>query len=157
MRKGTKVFVMRQVTVFHGAHRHTHICMHGLPNQALKTARLSVTIWKKFRRNRRARFGCAVEVGFLRVNAWLFPKGWDSFGGCCGHVWRRGCRLECGCLGSCVFAAGDWADCGLVVEAYPFRWGLGFQCSVYSRGRCCTVHDRCPGIPAGFGPEVHPG
>ena len=38
---------------FHGAHRHTHTFIHGLPNQALRTERLPVTIWKKFRRNRR--------------------------------------------------------------------------------------------------------
>ena len=43
--------------MLHGAHRHTHTSIHRLPNQALKTARLSVTIWKNFRRNRRARFG----------------------------------------------------------------------------------------------------
>ena len=43
--------------MFHGAHRHTNASMHGLLNQALRTARLSVTIWKNFRRNRRARFG----------------------------------------------------------------------------------------------------
>ena len=42
---------------FRGAHRHTHTSIHGLSNQALRTARLSVTIWKNFRRNRRARFG----------------------------------------------------------------------------------------------------
>ena len=43
--------------MLHGAHRHTHTSIHGLPKQALRTARLSVTIWKNFRRNRRARFG----------------------------------------------------------------------------------------------------
>ena len=51
--------VKRRTTVicFHGAHRHTHTFIHGLLNQALRTARLSVTIWKNFRRNRRARCG----------------------------------------------------------------------------------------------------
>ena len=44
-----------------------------------------------------------------------------------------------------------------MVEAHPLRWGLGTQCSVYSRGRCRTVHYRCPGILAGFGSEVHQG
>ena len=43
--------------VFHGAHRHTHTSIHGLLNQALRTARLLVTICKNFRRNLRARFG----------------------------------------------------------------------------------------------------
>ena len=37
-----------------GIHIHP---IHGLFNQALRTARLSVTIWKNLRRNRRARFG----------------------------------------------------------------------------------------------------
>ena len=48
---------MRREACFHGAHRHTHTSIHGLINQAIRTARLSVTIWKNFRRNRRARFG----------------------------------------------------------------------------------------------------
>ena len=42
---------------FHGANLHTHTSIHGLLNQALITERLPVTIWKNFRRNRRARFG----------------------------------------------------------------------------------------------------
>ena len=45
------------IRMLYGAHRHTHTFIHGLPNQALRTARLSVTIWKNFLRNRRARFG----------------------------------------------------------------------------------------------------
>ena len=41
--------VERRMTVvcFHDAHRHTHTFIHGVPNQALRTERLPVTIWKK--------------------------------------------------------------------------------------------------------------
>ena len=98
-----------------------------------------------------------MEVGFLWVNVWLLSKGCDSFGGRSEHRGRRGRGREGGRRGGRLFTTGDWADCGLVVEADPLCWGLGTQCSENSRGRCCTVHNRDSGIPAGFGTEVHPG
>ena len=54
------------------------------------------------------------------------------------------------------FAAGNRSDRCLVVEAYPFRRGLGTQHSVYSRCCCCAIHDRDPCVPAWFGSQVHP-
>ena len=98
-----------------------------------------------------------MEIGFLRVKSWLILKGWGSFGGRREHLGRRGCGSEVGFLGGCFFAAGDGAYCGLVVEAHPFRRGLGSQCSVHSRSRCRAIHDRYPGVPTWFGSEVHPG
>ena len=69
---------MRREACFHGAHRHTHTSIHGLLNQALKTARLSVTIWKNFRRNRRARFGGLGSVLSVQWKSASFGKdsGW---------------------------------------------------------------------------------
>ena len=68
----------REAYVFHGAHRHTHTSIHGLLNQALRTARLSVTIWKNFRRNRRARVG---GLGSVLSVPWKSASFWRDSGG----------------------------------------------------------------------------
>ena len=99
-----KGFGMRREGYFHGAHRHTHTSIHWLSNQALKTTRLSVTIWKNLRRNRRARFGGLASVlsvpwksaSFgrgsggsrrLRFRRWLLSGGVVWWGGCSRGVW----------------------------------------------------------------------
>ena len=87
---------MRQGTAFHGAHQHTHIRIHRLPNQALKTTRLSATILEEFPEEptRAIRgFGvcveCAVKIGVPRVHLWLFPEVGMSFDGRFEYQGRR--------------------------------------------------------------------
>ena len=46
-RQTEMVGIQKTWICFHGAHRHTHTSIHGLHNQARKTERLLVTIWKK--------------------------------------------------------------------------------------------------------------
>ena len=113
---------MRQGTAFHGAHRHTHTAINWLPIQALRTELLPVTIWKKFRRNRRARFG---GLGSVLSVPWKLA----SFESVCGsslmagsisvitarawEVWVVGVEAGFSVSASMQLGIGRMAVCGL--------------------------------------------
>ena len=116
MREKSRCIKRRKTRMcFHGAHRHTHMFIRGLSNQALKTARLSVTIWRKFRRNRRARFG---GLGSVLSVPWKSA----SFGG------TVGCSRKAGVCSVGAEGAGVGGIVGLrlgIAVAVSLQLGIG--------------------------------
>ena len=117
---------------FHGALQHTHTSIHGLSNQALRTERLPVTIWKEFRRNQRARLGGLV---------YLLSVSWKStfFVSVCGRSVKAG-SISCESwvvgveVGFLVFASlqlgtGRMAVCGLKRTCYAGGWVPSVLCT----------------------------
>ena len=126
---------MRGLCVY-GAHRYTLTFINWLINQALRTERLPVTIWKKFRMNIGARFW-----GLWSVLSVTQQSG--SFGGACGSSPKVDTLLvvTASTWGTCVIGVvtmlrvsfqlgiGRMAVCGLKRTRFAVGWVPSIRCS----------------------------
>ena len=153
--------------MFHGAHRHTHTSIHWFLNQALRTARLSVTIWKNFRRNRRARFGGLASVLSVPWKSASFGRGSGGLPKAevpsvvakvawVDGVGRLGPRA--GGVVSLQLGIGRIAVWWLKRTRFAGGWVPSIRCTRDVAAAPSTiVDDRDPCVPVWFWSQVHPG